>query len=232
MKSAASDAISRIKNAGADNVGYANATPGDLFYALGERFYYDSAAIKADPRHPLSYIWYWSDDKGLTKIDVPNPIFSDIMSMRSAEYALTLGTSQEAQSLWLVANYKREVDLPDGQKDATRADNQPSAHFYGVDSGARFFEYGISANASRPQRGGCAQGDQIPPGNRRRNLALCQMAKDRWSMRCPIRIGLFDLKVLSRWRARFRPHRSKGRSGSSPFSPKRWLRRARFPSCC
>ena len=109
-----------------------------MFYALGERFYYDTAAIKADPRHDVSYIWYWSDDKGLTKIDVPNPIFSDVMAMRSAEYALTLGTSQEAQSLWLVANYKREVDLPDGQKDATRADNQPSAHFYGVDSGARF----------------------------------------------------------------------------------------------
>ena len=82
---------------------------------------------QSDPRRLVSYMWYWTEDKGLTKIDVPNPIFSDLMAMRSAEYALTLGTSQEAQALWLVANYKREVDLPEGQKDATRADNQPSA---------------------------------------------------------------------------------------------------------
>jgi hypothetical protein len=144
VKSAASDAITRIKQAGADNAVDPNASPGDLFYGLGERFYYDQAAVKADTRRDVSYIWYWSDDKGLTKIDVPNPIFSDLMAMRSAEYALSLGTSQEAQSLWLVANYKREVDLPDGQKDATRADNQPSAHFYGVDSGARFLNTALA----------------------------------------------------------------------------------------
>jgi hypothetical protein len=144
VKSAASDAISRIKAAGADETGYANAAAGDLFYALGERCYYDEAAIKADPRQTSAYMWYWSEDKGLTKIDVPNAIFSDLMAMRSAEYALTLGTSQEAQALWLVANYKREVDLPEGQKDATRAENQPSAHFYGVDSGARFLNTALT----------------------------------------------------------------------------------------
>jgi hypothetical protein len=145
VKTAAGAAIDRIKLAGsADSVGFANAAAGDLFFSLGERFYYDQAAVKADPHHDVSYVWFWSDDKGLTKIDVPNPIFSDLMAMRSAEYALTLGTSQEAQSLWLIANYKREVDLPDGQKDGTRADNQPSAHFYGVDSGAHYLNIALS----------------------------------------------------------------------------------------
>jgi hypothetical protein len=144
VKSAASDAISRISAASPDSSGYANSSAGDLFFALGNRFYYDEAAIKADPRRQVSYIWYWSGDKGLTKIDVPNPIFSDLMAMRSAEYAMTLGTSQEAQSLWLVANYKREVDLPAGEKDDTRAENQPSAHFYGVDSGTRYLNTALA----------------------------------------------------------------------------------------
>jgi hypothetical protein len=143
VKTAASDAISRIKAAGGNDVDYANATPGDLFYSLAERFYYDQSAVKPDPKQPASYIWYWADDKGLTKIDVPNPIFDDLMAMRSAEYALSLGTSSEAQALWLVANYKREVDLPEGQKDGTRADNQPSAHFYGVDSGAHYLNIAL-----------------------------------------------------------------------------------------
>jgi hypothetical protein len=144
VKTAASDAIARIKQASADNAGYANASAGDLFYDLGDRFYYGKAAILPDAKGPVSYMWYWSEDKGLTKIDVPDPIFTDLMAMRSAEYALRLGTSQEAQALWLVANYKREVDLPEGQKDATRADNQPSAHFYGVDSGARYLNVALA----------------------------------------------------------------------------------------
>ena len=143
VKSAASDAIARIRENDPTN-SVANSAAGDLFYDLAERIYYDNAAIKADNRRPVSFVWFWSDDKGLSKLDVPNPIFTDVMSMRESEYALRLGTSQDAQALWLIANYKREVDLPEGQKDPTRADNQPSAHFYGVESGVRYLNSALT----------------------------------------------------------------------------------------
>ena len=143
VKSAASDAIARIRSNTAGE-GFANSSAGDLFYELADRIYYDTAAIKADTRRPASFVWFWSDDKGLSKLDVPNPIFDDLMSMRSSEYALKLGTSKDAQALWLIANYKREVDLPEGQKDPTRAENQPSAHFYGVESGARYLNEALA----------------------------------------------------------------------------------------
>ncbi|MBV8780893.1 MAG: hypothetical protein JO353_05790 [Phycisphaerae bacterium] len=143
VKSAARDAINRIQSNGAGE-GYADGSPGDLFYELGAHIYYETGAIKADKRKPVSYIWFWSDDKGLTKLDVPNSIFADLMTMRSMEYALSLNSTKDAQALWLIANYKREIDLPGGQKDPTRADNQPSAHFYGVDSGPRYLNEALT----------------------------------------------------------------------------------------
>ena len=67
--------------------------PGDLFYNLGEKFYYDTAAITADPRNAMAALWYWNPDRGLVKVDVVPPIFNELMTMRAAEYALKLGGS-------------------------------------------------------------------------------------------------------------------------------------------
>ena len=40
------------------------------------------------------------------------------------------------------ANYRREAELPEGQADATRPENNPTGHFYGVNSGAKFLPEG------------------------------------------------------------------------------------------
>ena len=120
-----------------DDISKLNAA--DLFYDLGERFYYDNAAVRADKRMPVGYVWYWGESKGLTKIDVPQPIFHDVMSKRSAEYSLKLGQSQsDALSLWLAANYQDEADLPPGEKDPTLPPDAPSAHYFGTASGIRY----------------------------------------------------------------------------------------------
>ena len=56
-----------------------------------------------------------------------------------AEYSLKLGgSSGDALSLWLAANYKREVELPEGATDPTRPEGQPNAHYYGVSAGAKY----------------------------------------------------------------------------------------------
>jgi hypothetical protein len=112
--------------------------PADMFFDLGEKLYYDKSSIAADNRRNVAYIWFWSD-KGLVKKDVPPPIFNELMCMRACEYALKLGDAQnDALSLWLAANYKREVELPAGATDPTRLENQPDAHYYGVVTGAQY----------------------------------------------------------------------------------------------
>ncbi len=103
--------------------------PAKAFYQLSEKFYYNNADISADVRDPKAKanIWYWNESTGLERKQVPPQIFSDIMAMRASEYALKLGAQRgDALSLWLAANYKREVDLPHGMTDPTREENQPS----------------------------------------------------------------------------------------------------------
>ena len=146
----------------------------------------DTSAITADPRNPVGYMWYWTDDKGLVKIDVPAPIFNELMAMRACEYSLKLGGSQgDALSLWLASNYKREVELPQGQVDPTRAPGQPDAHYYGVSAGAQYLN---AALARTLRQYGAPDSEHLPeledtPDARRANADLVQatQAHDRAS---------------------------------------------------
>lgn len=137
-RAAASSALARMNAGGA---------PAQLFYDLGEKFYYDNADITADKRDAKApaNVWFWDEAKGLVRTQVPQPIFNEIMAMRSCEYSLKLGQSQgDAISLWLASDYKREAELPEGQTDGTRAPGQPSAHFYGVDSGPQYLNNALA----------------------------------------------------------------------------------------
>lgn len=140
-RQAAAQAIARM------GVNPQQLNPSELFYELGEKFYYDNADITADKRDPNApaNVWYWDEQKGLVRTQVPQGIFNEIMAMRAAEYSLKLGQAQgDALSLWLASNYKREAELPQGVEDPTRAENQPSAHFYGVDSGASYLNNALA----------------------------------------------------------------------------------------
>jgi HEAT repeat protein len=146
VKAAASDALHKLR---VDDVSKLNAS--DLFYDLGDRFYYDNAAVRADKRLPVGYVWYWTENNGLTKIDVPQSIFHDVMSKRAAEYSLKLGESRsDALSLWLAADYQDEADLPAGQTDPTLAPGTPSAHYFGTAAGIRYLNEALArANKDR-----------------------------------------------------------------------------------
>jgi hypothetical protein len=118
----------------------------DMFYKLGDQLYYGRGDIKSDTRNPTGSMWYWATDKGLYRVEVPHQIFNDLMAMRESEYAMKLGGTPrgDALSLWLAGNYKREVDLPEGQKDMTRAENQPDANYYGVTAGSQYLNNALA----------------------------------------------------------------------------------------
>ncbi|HEY1685192.1 MAG TPA: HEAT repeat domain-containing protein [Tepidisphaeraceae bacterium] len=138
----ASDAVRMAARQALTNMGAGNVlknSPAQMFYDLGEKFYYNTAAISADMRLPVADVWYWDEAKGLTRIEVPPQIYNFIMAMRESEYALKLDPSmQQALNLWLAANYNREASLRPGQTDPTRAPQQPDANYYGVAAGAQY----------------------------------------------------------------------------------------------
>jgi len=134
-----------VKDAANIAIAKLNAAPGsalvlaDLFHNLAEKFYYGNASITADARNPVAFIWTFDEAKGLVKTDVPHEIYNNLMTMRSTEYALQQGGgASDSLSLWLAANYKREVQLPEGATDRTRVENQPAAHYYGVTAGTQY----------------------------------------------------------------------------------------------
>ncbi|MGD0542118.1 MAG: hypothetical protein ABSB33_11415, partial [Tepidisphaeraceae bacterium] len=118
-----------------------------LFYSLAEKFYYGKSDIEP-AGDKISYIWYWTSDLGLTRKEVPTPIFNDLLAMRAAEYAMKLDASNgSAVSLWLDANTKREADLPAGAVDLTHKDD-PDANYYNVSAGADYLNDAL-ARATR-----------------------------------------------------------------------------------
>ncbi len=139
VKAAAAEAFARLSINQSEP-----ARASDLFYALAEKFYYDKASISADNRYPSANVWYW-EQSGLVRKEVPPAIFNEIMAMRACEYALKLGgeRSDDALSLWLASNYKREAELPEGAKDATRPENYPPGHYWGVEAGANYLEVAL-----------------------------------------------------------------------------------------
>jgi hypothetical protein len=139
VKGAASEALTKL------GVAPSSAKASDLFYDLGEKFYYDSSTVVSDKRWPTSNVWYWADN-GLQRKEIPHEIWDDVMAMRASEYTLKLGGSRsdDAMALWLAANYKREAELPEGQTDATRPENYPAGHYWGVSGGAKYLETALA----------------------------------------------------------------------------------------
>jgi HEAT repeat protein len=133
LKEACANALSKIGASGED--------VSSSYLSLAEKLYYGKSAIAADTRNPEAFIWYWSDQTGLTRKNVPQNVFAEIMAMRASEYALQAAgegeTGDRALSLWLAANYKRQVELG-VTVDPTRKENQPNAHYYGVTSGPKY----------------------------------------------------------------------------------------------
>jgi HEAT repeat protein len=138
VKAATTDALKRLRISDPGTLIAANQ-----FYALAERFYYDNAAVRAEKKNAIGRIFFWNDDKGLTFLAVPQPVFHDVMARRAAEYALKLTQgsgviADESLSLWLSANFQDEAELPAGQKDTTLPADSPSAHYWGSLSGTKY----------------------------------------------------------------------------------------------
>lgn len=93
----------------------------DLFDALGGNFY--TAASKSSNIIPgiddvdnTGVIWVYNRDAGLIDIHVPAAIFGDVLAHRAARAALQLKPDMDqALSLWLMANLRRENRLGDGK---------------------------------------------------------------------------------------------------------------------
>jgi hypothetical protein len=134
-------AESALRRMGANTGG---ASVADLFYNLANKFYYNNANVVVDLKGTVAYIWSWTD-QGLNYKNVPPATFSDLMAMREARHALELGSGRsDALSLWLAANNKLEVDLPEGATVSVFDKNRPAAAYFNLYAGAQYLNAVLS----------------------------------------------------------------------------------------
>jgi HEAT repeat protein len=146
-KAAAEAAIARIESLVGRPV---RGTAAELFFRLAESYFHEDEAVRADPRLAEANVWQWDEgDQTLVRVPVPQKIFGPVMAMRTAELALQQQEDhQQAISLWLAANIRREgrlamnVESSDpteqGEPDPTLADNTPRALYYAQAAGPRY----------------------------------------------------------------------------------------------
>lgn len=117
-----------------------DAPASELFVLLGETQYSRAnrvdqiSGFDAATNHGI--VWAFTEKTGLVPIAVPAEIFADVLAMEAAESALKLdATSDEALSLYIRANLRRENNLPEGQVDPSYGSDRQPAMFYAMLAG-------------------------------------------------------------------------------------------------
>lgn len=132
LKGAVDNAIRRIKTASNIDANIESISPSDLNLMAAENYYQKKPSYQPLlPDEKTNPIWVF--DPGLNNvqaIDVPTPIWNSVMALRLAEATLKRDANNgNAISLWLAANLRREIQLPQGATDPTRGTG-PDAAFY------------------------------------------------------------------------------------------------------
>ena len=114
-----------------------NVTATELFLTLGENLY--EAATIGDPKQVPGFdeqtrkgiVWRFDRRTGLAHTPVPSAIFGDVLAMEAARTSLRLNPNlNQALSLWLMANVRRQNRLPAGQVDPSYPPGWHTPQFY------------------------------------------------------------------------------------------------------
>ncbi len=133
-RQAANAALAALRSRGHD----VSAAASEAFFNLAVDYYVDKESLAADLRLDVANVWYWRDEV-LQNIEVPTPIFNEVMCLRCCEEALRLDPGHKgALALWLAANFRREAQLPANQTDSTRPAGYPSGAFFAQSAGADY----------------------------------------------------------------------------------------------
>jgi hypothetical protein len=123
---AAEQAIGQIDRSGAA----AKESPTALYLEAAEAYYDKKPSYQPQlPDEKTNPIWEFDANlKNVNALAVPTPIWNSAMAARSAGQAIKLDPNNaKAISLWLAAELRKEIHLPQGETDPTREPNRDPA---------------------------------------------------------------------------------------------------------
>lgn len=102
-----------------------------MFFDLGEQFYGERLSVTSFPGEPTQLVWNYNPASGLYATDVRTEAYHEAMTMRLSERSLRHRTDgNDALSLWLAANFSREIDSPAGYANPLYPGERPSALYF------------------------------------------------------------------------------------------------------
>lgn len=112
----------------------------ELFLVAGEGYYTQGSRGETvagyDRGQDAGILWEYDVRTGLVPVPVPGPIYADALAMKAARQALQLQPNlDQALSLYLMANLRRENRLPEGAQDPSYGDTMQPAPFYAMLAG-------------------------------------------------------------------------------------------------
>lgn len=131
VKTAAEEAIRKIAGSVNDDAPLASRYEG-----LGNEYYAESLSLTSFPGEPNQLWWTYDPGAGLLFEPIDTSVFHEAMAMRAAERALQLDSaSLGAISLWIAANFSREIDGPEGYANPAYSTSRREAMYYAVAAG-------------------------------------------------------------------------------------------------
>ncbi len=110
----------------------------DLYLLLAEDYYDHSRSLTRFPNEQHQLDWTFDPALGLYATPIRTEVFHETRAMQLAETALELDpTNSRAVSLWIAANFSREIDTPDGYENPVYSSDRRDALYFAVAAGPR-----------------------------------------------------------------------------------------------
>ena len=89
----------------------AQLSAAELFFRLGEQYYYDAESLRPPADYNYANVWLWdAEQRRLKREEVSKDYFGELMAMRACEWALRADADiEKAISLWLTAFFRAEA---------------------------------------------------------------------------------------------------------------------------
>ena len=89
----------------------AQLSAAELFFQLGEQYYYNAESLQPPADYDYANLWFWdTQQRRLKREEVSKDYFGELMGMRACEWALRADANiEKAISLWLTAFFRAEA---------------------------------------------------------------------------------------------------------------------------
>lgn len=153
------DSVSELKSAAlkATNEIHKGRTPAqgsgaEMFEQWGKNYYNYLPSLIVPQTQELANIWFWDQQNGLYKEEVPRGAFDELMTMRFCENAVRMdATRNGAISLWLSSFFRLEAQ--NYEQPAFFGETHADAHTYALTAGPEYLHRVLAramTNRNRP----------------------------------------------------------------------------------